>query len=192
MWDKATEKPYDGVWSDYCISCDYGTQNAFAALKWVKDEFGTWHAIDEYYYSGRDLGYQKTDADYLADMVEFTSDCPNEVCEFIIDPSAASFIAALRRCPERKFKVRKARNDVANGIRETAIALQTGIVKVSESCKNWVEEVQGYIWLERAGEDTPVKEKDHAQDACRYFVATKKLAKNREEAYQSIFERGVQ
>jgi PBSX family phage terminase large subunit len=188
-YEKAIEPKYEGAVVDYCISCDYGTQNAFAALLWAKDPRGTWHAIDEYYYSGRDEGHQKTDADYLEDMLEWAQDLPERV-EFIIDPSAASMIAALRR--SGRFKVRKARNDVLAGIKETAICIQRGTIKIADSCENWAKEAAGYVWDSKAADDRPVKVADHAQDACRYFVATKKLAKNREEAYQSIFERGAQ
>lgn len=188
-YEKAIEPKYEGAVVDYCISCDYGTQNAFAALLWAKDPRGTWHAIDEYYYSGRDEGHQKTDADYMEDMLEWAQDLPERV-EFIIDPSAASMIAALRR--SGRFKVRKARNDVLAGIKETAICIQRGTIKIADSCENWAKEAAGYVWDSKAADDRPVKVADHEMDSARYFVATKKLAKNREEAYQSIFERGVQ
>lgn len=77
------------------VSCDYGTQNAFAALLWVRAG-GVWHVVKEYRYSGRDTGHQKTDADYVADMAAFLGDLPRDT-PFIIDPSATSFHAAMRR-----------------------------------------------------------------------------------------------
>ncbi|MFR2626610.1 MAG: hypothetical protein ACLS89_03230 [Collinsella sp.] len=40
------------------MSCDYGTQNAFAALLWAFDG-KVWHVVDEYRYSGRDTGTRR-------------------------------------------------------------------------------------------------------------------------------------
>jgi PBSX family phage terminase large subunit len=132
------------VFSDYCISCDYGTQNAFAALKWGKNG-NTWYVIDEYYYSGRTEGMAKTDDDYLADMIEFAYGMPNEI-EFIVDPSAASFITSLRK--SERFRVRKAKNAVAKGINHTAVAMQRGLVKISDKTTNLLDELAGYFWYD--------------------------------------------
>lgn len=158
---------------DWCVSCDYGTQNAFAALKWALDGDGRWHCVGEYYYSGRAEGRQKTDADYVADMRVFCDGMPRDV-DFIVDPSAASFIAALRRADG--FHVRKADNDVADGIRDTAVCMQAGAVRIHRRCKALIGELQGYVWDEKK-DDAPVKADDHACDALRYMVRTKRLAR---------------
>ena len=70
-WEGALESRYTGGAVKYAVSCDYGTQNAFAALLWAFDG-KVWHAVDEYRYSGRDTGHQKTDADYVADMADLS------------------------------------------------------------------------------------------------------------------------
>jgi hypothetical protein len=93
----------------------------------------------------------------------------------IIDPSAASFIALLRRKSGR-YRVRPADNAVDDGIRETATALQTGRIKIGEALDNWQDEASGYVWDESAGEDRPVKVNDHLMDAMRYFVKTMRIA----------------
>jgi PBSX family phage terminase large subunit len=184
-YKNAVEKPQELVYKAYCVSLDYGTLNAFAALKWGLDEDGTWHLVDEYYYSGRDEMVTKTDADYLADMVTFTSDVPG-TCEIIVDPSAASFIAALRGCKEREFRVRKASNDVLGGIQHTAVAMQRGAIKISSVCTHTLDEFAGYIWDDKASEDKPVKLNDHAMDALRYFVETKQVYRSKSD-YKSVF-----
>jgi PBSX family phage terminase large subunit len=184
-YEDCLEPPRDIEARHECLSVDYGTQNATAALRWSKDAANDWHAVAEYYYSGRETQRQKTDAEYVADMVAF-SEGMREPVEVIVDPSAASFIAALKRCPDRKFKVLKARNDVLDGIRETASCMGSGRVKVSTACKNLIAEFQAYVWDDKAGEDRPVKDHDHACDALRYMVATKKLAKPESE-YHSVF-----
>lgn len=169
MYREAIAEPPQGKPERYVLSIDYGTQNAFAALLWGK--YGdVWYAVKEYYYSGREKNIQKTDEEYGRDIDDFTSEI-TEPLRTIIDPSAASFIALLRRKRD-KYKVKPADNAVMDGIRNTATALQTGLIKISPICKNWAIEASGYVWDSKSAEDRPVKENDHAQDACRYFVQT--------------------
>ena len=104
--------------------------------------------------------------------------------ETIIDPSAASFIASLRECPQ--FRVRKANNDVSNGIRNTARAMQSGKIKFAPWLKNWKAEVQGYVWDDRDDIDAPIKMNDHLMDSMRYEVHTKRIAAT-EDNYKSAF-----
>ena len=131
---------------------------------------------------------QKTDADYVADMKRFyaknheENNDPTVTC--IVDPSASSFIAALRR--EDVFKVRKGNNDVENGLRETATALEQGYIKVSATCTNWATEAGGYVWDSNSQRDAPVKVDDHLMDAMRYHVKTNRLALPKEE-YRGVF-----
>ena len=166
------------------MSVDYGTLNAFAAILWGK--FGTtWYALKEYYYSGRDLGVQKTDSDYARDLDEFTGNL--EDLEVIIDPSAASFITLLKR-KRGKYRVKNAVNDVDNGLRETAVALKSGKIKISPDMKNWRKEAGGYVWDPNSIKDAPLKVNDHLMDAMRYFVKTKRISKVTEE-YHSPFNR---
>ena len=154
-----------------CIAIDYGTMNAFAALLCVYQD-RTWYVVREYYYSGRDKGVQKTDEEYAQDMESWCADVlPGIALRVIIDPSAASFIALMRK-REHRFKAIPADNAVMDGIRETANALQNGYLVISPKCKNWRAEASGYIWNEKATDDIPVKENDHLMDATRYLVKT--------------------
>ena len=175
MYQEAIEEPPEGYASAYVISIDYGTMNAFAALLWGK--YGdTWYAVKEYYYSGRETGAQKTDDEYGEDIDRFIEDVPfAEKLKTIIDPSAASFIALLRK--KGKYKVIPADNAVADGIRETAMSLKTGRIKISPVCVNWRKEAQGYVWDDTKVEDTPVKIADHLMDSTRYMVKTLRIAK---------------
>ena len=184
MFLDAIESTSLGAVEQYALSIDYGTQNAFAALLWAKDG-PTWHAIDEYYYSGRNEGRMKTDEDYLLDMESFVGSVTNSPILTIIDPSAASFIAALRR--SGKFSVRKADNNVMDGIRDTANCLKKGKVKVSSRLTNWRKEIEGYVWDAKEGEDRPIKVNDHLMDSMRYFVRTMRLAKKDGSSYKSPF-----
>lgn len=177
--------------SERCISIDYGTMNAFAAILWEKYD-NVWIGTRNYYYSGRDTGTQKTDQEYYEDLLNWLDDLikpwkekrdrmrsqglvvSDKFCNVIIDPSAASFIALLRK--SGLFGVIKADNDVIDGIRETATAMKNGLIKIySKGCKDWVKEAEGYVWDDKAVDDRPVKVDDHDMDATRYFVKTKRL-----------------
>lgn len=182
MYENAIEQPPEAKPEKYMLSLDYGTQNAFAGLLWGK--YGdVWYAAKEYYYSGRETGIQKTDEEYASDLDRFLEGIPGEI-RTIIDPSAASFIALLRKRNHR-YKVMPADNSVADGIRETATCLKNGKIKISPDCVNWKKEVQGYVWDDKALEDKPVKAADHLMDATRYFVKTMRIAVPKRQ-YQSI------
>lgn len=154
-------------YSEYMLSCDYGTQNATVFLLWGYYK-GTWYAVNEYYYSGRDKQRQKTDEEYYQDLVDFIGDIP--VKQIIIDPSAASFIACVRR--HSRFIPIQASNSVVDGIRFTGSLISTGKLLICDSCINLLKEIMGYCWEENEKEDKPVKENDHAMDAMRYFCYT--------------------
>jgi len=152
------------------VSIDYGTQNPTAFLLWNKGIDRIWYCIREYYYSGRDNGRQKTDAEYADDLDSWLDGTP--IKAVIVDPSAASFIAELRK---RGYKVLKAKNDVADGIRIVGTMLNQDRIQFSASCENVVKEFASYVWDEKAaagGVDKPIKEHDHTMDAVRYFVFT--------------------
>lgn len=154
----------------YYVSCDYGTQNATVFLMWMSGAGGKWYCIDEYYYSGRDETTQKTDNAYADDLAKFIGNTKIEAV--VIDPSAASFIALLK---ERGYRIKKARNDVLDGIRYVATLLNLEKILFSAKCENTIKEFSSYVWDAKAsekGEDKPLKQHDHAMDACRYFCYT--------------------
>lgn len=161
------------------LSIDYGTQNAFAAILWGRYD-GVWYAYKNYYYSGRKEGHQKTDEDYADDLDLLTEDIVlqyGQKIEVVIDPSAASMKATLRK--RSRYKVRDADNDVGDGLRETATALQKGLIKIHPDLKDFWKEIAGYVWDNTSGEDRPIKVDDHDMDALRYWVKTKKIVKKR-------------
>lgn len=186
-FQEAIQEPPETLPTQYGLSIDYGTQNAFAAILWAR--YGEiWWAVKEYYYSGRDTGQQKTDTEYGDDLDAFVSGImEGQSIETVIDPSAASFIALLRK--KHRYRVRQADNAVLDGIRDTATAMHDGRVKFSPALTYWRREIEGYIWDEKADDDRPVKTNDHAMDATRYWVRTKRLATVK-QAYTPIWNRG--
>ncbi|MDU0940085.1 MAG: terminase large subunit, partial [Clostridiales bacterium] len=90
----------------------------------------------------------------------------------VIDPSAASFIAELRK---RGYIVKKAKNDVLDGIRFVSTLLNKNKIEISDLCENTIREFSEYVWDEKAadrGEDKPIKQYDHAMEAFRYSCYT--------------------
>lgn len=152
------------------VSCDYGTQNPTAFLLWNRAADKKWYCRREYYYSGREKGHQKTDKEFSDDLTKWLDGL--SIRSVILDPSAASFKAQLEK---DGYKVKKAKNDVLDGIRFVATLLNQGSFFIDKNCTNLVKEFASYIWDVKAaerGEDKPMKEHDHALDALRYFMYT--------------------
>lgn len=152
--------------ADYYISIDYGTLNPFSCGLWAVNGNKAVR-IKEYYYDGRANYRQLTDEEYC-DAVETLTD-GYEIKRAIIDPSAASFITALKR---RGFRVQQADNAVLDGIRRTAVYLKNGNIKIHRCCTDAIREFGLYRWDDKKTEDAVVKDNDHAMDDIRYFCST--------------------
>lgn len=151
---------------EYYISIDYGTTNPFSAGLWCLRGAKAVR-IKEFYYNGRKKNEQLTDEHYCDIIEDFAKGY--DIRKVIVDPSAASFVVALRK---RHFTVMQARNEVLDGIRRTATLLQNGNIKIHRSCGDAIREFGLYSWDEKVTEDTVIKENDHAMDDIRYFVNT--------------------
>lgn len=165
------EKTGHDFWTEErYVSCDYGTQNPTAFLLWNKAADKKWYCRREYYYSGREKGQQKTDKEFSDDLTKWLGGL--SIRSVILDPAAASFKAQLEK---DGYKVKKAKNDVLDGIRFVATLLNQVSFLIDKSCTNLIKEFASYIWDAKAaerGEDKPVKEHDHALDALRYLAYT--------------------
>jgi hypothetical protein len=90
----------------------------------------------------------------------------------VVDPSAASFIAQLRRDGLTPVP---GDNAVLDGIREVSSLLASNRLRVHRSCVGLIEEIPGYVWDEKAvgqGRDEPLKINDHGCDGTRYLTFT--------------------
>ena len=153
------------------IACDYGTVNPCVFLDCTICH-GIVYVTREYRWDSRKEMRQKTDDQYVEDMKQFAGD-PEE-CEsiIIVDPSASSFITALKLAG---FMVVQGKNDVMPGIRRLASLFALNRVRIHESCTGLISELELYIWDEKAalnGDEKPLKTNDHAPDALRYYVMT--------------------
>ena len=149
-----------------CIACDYGTTNPTVFLD-IYDDGEIVRVDREYRWDSRKERRQKTDQEYADDFMAFAQGEPATV---LVDPSAASFIVALR---QRGVYVREADNEVLDGIRRTGVLFQRRQLLICERCAGLLDELGTYMWDDKAalrGEEKPVKQQDHGPDALRYFV----------------------
>jgi len=146
------------------ISVDYGTRNPFSAGLWCVRE-GVAVRVKEYYHDGRSTGVMQTDEEYYAALEQLAG--LHRIERIVIDPSAASLIALIRK--RGQFRVRRADNRVLPGIRLVGSLLQQGRLLVSKRCADAIREFGIYCWEDDDSKDTPKKENDHAMDDIRYF-----------------------
>ena len=170
MFDKSRhiiEKYTPTTAAAYYISVDYGTLNPCSMGLWAVEKNRAVR-IKEYYYDGRKKSIQKTDEEYYSALERLAEGF--DIKNVIIDPSAASFITTIKK--HGKFSVRKARNDVLNGIRTTMTLLDNDRLFFCENCKDTIREFALYRWDKKTGKDAVIKENDHAMDDIRYFCYT--------------------
>lgn len=175
MFIRPPEQPFD----EYCVSCDYGTVNPTSIGLWARSK-DTWYRLREYYYDARKEGRSKTDEEHYSSLVEL---CGGVVpAAVIVDPSAASFIEVIQR--HGVYTVRRADNNVIDGIRKTSQALKNREIVICDTCTDAIREFSLYRWDENKPSDTVVKRDDHAMDDIRYFVSYIKAA---DEGFECAF-----
>jgi PBSX family phage terminase large subunit len=152
----------------YLVGGDYGTSNPTCFLL-IAEVDGALYVIDEYWYSSKDKGRQKTDADYSADLRAFIG---KRAPLMYIDPEAASFVAQIKK--DNVPNIKSVDKSVLDGIRTVGSAFSNKKLFILRGkAPNLLRELVGYVWdpkAQKVGEDKPLKENDHAVDALRYAV----------------------
>lgn len=152
----------------YYISIDYGTANPTSMGLWCLSGDKAVR-MKEYYFDSRKEHYQKTDEEYYTELEKLAGELRIEAV--VVDPSAASFITCIRK--HGRFRVRKADNDVIDGIRTVATMLSDGRLLFHDSCEDSIREFGVYAWDDKSlDKDAVIKENDHAMDDIRYFCYT--------------------
>lgn len=160
------------------IWIDYGTINPMVFLDVYDDGRVLW-VRREYYYDSKKTGIQLDNSQYADELEAFISGGPPP--DFIvIDPSAASFKVELKN---RRLRAKvaidtiDADNEVLAGIRHVSTLLYKKLLRFHrDNCKKTIEEMQNYVWDEKAlkntGKEKPLKLEDHGPDAVRYGCKT--------------------
>lgn len=180
--DKHKCRPEGGKRYDVIgIGGDYGQQNATTYQAFGIDEYNCkLNGLQEYYYSGRDTGKQKSPSEYAGDFADFVEGLSEKFgcCTFYLylDPSARGLQEEIKRtCRQRGLAVhfKDAENEVALGISRVQKLLTYGILTASPTQENLIEEFGLYEYdkkLLEKGKEVPVKLNDHCLDALRYLV----------------------
>jgi PBSX family phage terminase large subunit len=159
------------------VAVDYGTDNPTCFLLFGERQSDIittpkmprcW-CMKEYYYDSKKTSRQKTDEEYADDFVDFIKGV--EPGNIYIDPSALSFITALKR--RGIANIRDTDNSVIDGIRTQASMLKNGDYVVCRGCRQTIQDYGAYCWDARAqknGEDKPLKQNDHTKDPERYYL----------------------
>jgi PBSX family phage terminase large subunit len=163
-FDKDTmviEKKPDNVrFVRYSVSVDYGIYHPMVYLLNGLGNDGVLYPFRLYYFDGSKAQVQKDDQQYADDFTRFLNGI--EPSKIIIDPSASSFIQALKQRGYKQLK--KANNDVNNGIRLVQSRMNEGKIKFIGNLKMLYKEMTTYAWDPKAaerGEDKVIKKMDH-------------------------------
>lgn len=173
---ECSKEDYDNM-NFFYVGVDYGQMNATTYEAFGIDyKCKCIRGIDEYYYSGRETGKQKSPSEYALDFKKFIERIEKETgleVRFVfIDPSAKGLAEEIKKqCPE--IMIKDAKNDVALGIHRTQKVLALNSLFISPKQKNLIKEIYLYGYdkdlLDR-GKEVPIKEDDHCMDALRYLI----------------------
>lgn len=163
-----------------CCAVDHGVTNPFHAVLIGVGIDRRLYVVAEWRWDSRARRRQLSDVEYSAKLREWLASVKFPGSQLhgvtpemiVVDPAAASFRVQLF---QDRLRPVLADNEVLDGIRVVSSLLATGRLKIHQSCKFLIEELQGYSWDEKAakrGEDAPVKQNDHGADAMRYGVVT--------------------
>lgn len=173
---ECTEEHYKNM-RDLCISVDYGQMNAttYECFGFDYKDICV-RGVDEYYYSGRDTGKQKSPSEYAKDFKMFKERLEEKtklkVRYVFIDPSAKGLAEEIKRaCPD--VIIKDAKNDVKLGISRVQKMFSFRRLFISPKQKHLIAEMYMYEYDEdllNKGKEEPVKQNDHCQDALRYLI----------------------
>lgn len=166
---KRLRTPREGHVERY-VPVDCGVDHPQVYLDMLDDGTNIW--VDrEYVWDSKEMGRQKTDGQYRADLEEFLKSAPG--AQVIVPPECASFEAELALAGIW-FCI--ADNEVLDGIKTVSSMMALGRLRFHRRCKRTIAGLQTHCWDPKAsvrGEEQPLKVKDDEADAVRYGVKTK-------------------
>lgn len=112
-----------------------------------------------------------SDSECAEDFVKFAG-LPDSVISVVLDENAEMFRNELRN---RGYRVRNADNDVKSGIAKVSTMLSLNRLIINLRCEKLIEQLQTYLWDEKAaerGEEKPVNDNAAACEALRKVVST--------------------
>lgn len=161
-----------GGYVDRFIPLDYGTANATCWYDVIDDGELYW-IDDEYYWDSRVTLQQKTDAQYIDDLLAWKRERDADSAMVVCDPSAASLKAEM---DTRGIWYCDGDNDVLPGIARLSSLMAQKKLRINRKCKRLIQQLQAYSWDDKAckrGEERPIKHEDHGPDAIRVWAFAK-------------------
>jgi PBSX family phage terminase large subunit len=155
-----------GGHEDHWFSVDAGVDHMQVHLEFYDDGDVVWVTREQIWDSRVEMK-QKTDGQYIDDLIEFGA----ENHQIIIPPEAASLKAEAIM---RGLWITDADNAVTEGIHTVSTLLARRKLRVSKrGCPTLAASLPNYAWDDKAakrGVEQPLKVKDDPPDACRYGV----------------------
>lgn len=158
------------------VGVDFGMQNAttFEAAG-IDYEQAVIRGLEEYYYSGRETGKQKSPSDYAEDLKAFCDGIEREydrtVSYIFIDPSASGLKEEVYRLLPH-IPIVNADNNVKLGISRVQKLLSFRKLLISTKQKHLIKEMGLYQYQPKSiekGSEEVLKINDHCEDALRYL-----------------------
>ena len=153
----------------YFIGVDFGTAHPFCAILFGENPNYSPRviAMDEIFYASRETEQQRSSLQYCHMIDQKWGHLPIDA--IYIDPSAARFINVMGSF---NYRVRRARNDVMEGIQLVQDMMHEGSYKIKSNCRRLIESKNSYSWdisnTRNCNIDKPLKKYDDAVDAERY------------------------
>lgn len=148
----------------YKIGVDFGMENPTVALLCGVMPGGEHVILREWYKP-----HAKNLDECIQNIIKMYQTTPGKITGVYVDPSAAVLIKGLNQ--GGLWNVKKANNDVIDGIQSVNTLLTTNRLYVSSACKNTINEFSIYSYSKKDGEVVD-KTNDHCMDALRYLVHT--------------------
>lgn len=153
---------------------DFGFTNPTCVLSILRDRNDVYWITDEYYQTGKT-------AIQIAEYIQ-----NQEYNKVYPDPASPQAIKELTDRHINVYEVNKGQDSIINGINKVREMFKQGRIKIHESCKNLIWELETYSYGERKANhnetEVPIKENDHAVDALRYALMTNQPEKRIDHA----------
>ena len=144
---------------------DFGWNNPFVFLDIAIDNDDNVYVVSDYCRPERTL------QEHIQEIKNITRDKHYE--GVFCDPSGKQQIEDLKS--SLSLPIREANNDVFSGIEHINSLIKTNRIKVFNTCKNFLDEIEVYHWKDTKDgntKDEPEKLNDHCMDAMRYAIYT--------------------
>ena len=167
---------------NYILGVDWGMDHPTAGCMFGWNHPKMVYQVGEFFYRHRAGSRRKTSSEIVAGISDqFINTQPKTT---YYDPSALVLKTEMEAhnllLKQGKkngiiFNVRRARNDVLDGINHYSNMLNHGYLKISTVCRNTIKQNSSYSWDQKAqqrGIDQPLKIDDDFPDAGRYGLFT--------------------